>query len=529
MSVQTVIPPADVPWQNLANRINDIRQFGLQELSDFEAELNDQLAALQRPTGGGGVGAPPPAPGKDTGLIRRWADFASAVIAYALIFYGLMAAAHAFGFFTFGIVIALLAITFLLRVNLVAPLQSAVRAIVGAILDIIDELVQFFIQWVQGIIQYFQGDFVRAVLQILILAAFSWIWELAQSIPAIRGVLDFIGNAIRTVVKFINDVFDQVTAWVEQLRRNIEDSIRVNLSNMGTFGQQLTDSIIGVVDRLFTGLESRINRLRFELVGQVDFLSQALRATVTVFGYKFQLLPEETRNYIRSFQRAKPRDTLADQAELYALAGAGTGTTVRAVTPVWAIAEDYTRQLRTLYAGGTNPLADTATALVATLQQLNRGEVPETPDYPPAWLTAPIPGQVPTGPPPAPGRPPWVPALDWQTVQGICGADHVAYLAAAIGQHETGWGALGAGRDGFILGVGVFGGVQQAQFRGLTNQLDWACPRLRSAFPGPETVTRDAVVAFGRDVYQVPDYTGWGNDVFALYASVFLGNVPSLA
>jgi cell wall-associated NlpC family hydrolase len=52
-------------------------------------------------------------------------------------------------------------------------------------------------------------------------------------------------------------------------------------------------------------------------------------------------------------------------------------------------------------------------------------------------------------------------------------------LLLAIGGHETQWGALGAGRQGYTLGYGVPGkGVLQAQYQGVENQYKYAAKTL---------------------------------------------------
>lgn len=72
-----------------------------------------------------------------------------------------------------------------------------------------------------------------------------------------------------------------------------------------------------------------------------------------------------------------------------------------------------------------------------------------------------------------PGKPPGMPASDWKVVRSVAGQYKIdPYVLVAIGLHETGWGTLGAGRQGFTLGVGVpDSGNLQSQYQGLQNQL----------------------------------------------------------
>lgn len=128
-------------------------------------------------------------------------------------------------------------------------------------------------------------------------------------------------------------------------------------------------------------------------------------------------------------------------------------------------------------------------------------------------------------------RPGYVPASDWAIVVAAAnGEAWLAYLLAAIGWHETQWGATGAGRDGFILGVGVPNDTTElSQFAGLQAQVSWAAPRLQSYLGGPP-ITADQLIAFSRDIYGNPNPTAWGTGVYAQYAAnVGNAGLPGLA
>ncbi len=525
----TIIPAADVAWQNLANKVNDTRQFGLAELERLEDALNATLADLRAKLAAAGPASPSEQPGKDPKKLAPWIDFLASLVSWILVFWGFVILAQALGFFNWLVVAAFIALTFVLRTVLINPVKQVVLTIFGSIIQILNDLINFVVEWFNGILQYFQGDFLRAILQILEVAAFMYLWSFAQRIPVIGNLIKLITQAVGAVVNWINQTFDTVVKFLEWVRKSAEETIGTMFDKTTTLGRLLVNAFDQQIDRIVGGLESKLATLRFELIASVDIVRAFVNTSITVFGFRLQLVPEEVRAYLLKYGQANPVATFVNTADLVARAGPGFGTGTLTVFPPWAVADEMIAAMRGIQAGQAHDVETNALAMIDRMRTLATGGTPDPDELPDQFrnLTPPPPGTQPA--PPPPGRPPWVPPLDWQAVQGICGADHVAFLAAAIGQHETRWGQLGAGRDGFILGVGVFGGVQQAQFRGLTNQLDWACPRLRSAFPGPGTVTRDAVIAFGRDVYQVPDPTTWGNDVFDLYASVFIPAGGTLA
>lgn len=122
-------------------------------------------------------------------------------------------------------------------------------------------------------------------------------------------------------------------------------------------------------------------------------------------------------------------------------------------------------------------------------------------------------------------RPAWIPVTDWSSVQGLASSlssqpDVLSGLTAAIGKHETDWGQLGAGRQGYYLGVGVpSSGAPLQQYSGLQNQLGWAMPRLAAWFRDG-TVTFDRLVQFARNVWKPDDPESWARGVYTGYQSV---------
>ena len=66
------------------------------------------------------------------------------------------------------------------------------------------------------------------------------------------------------------------------------------------------------------------------------------------------------------------------------------------------------------------------------------------------------------------------------------------YLLSAISEHETEWGSLGAGRDGYSLGVGVYDtGDPNSNYQDTTGdytkQLTWAAQSIAKNFSGDVT------------------------------------------
>lgn len=110
-------------------------------------------------------------------------------------------------------------------------------------------------------------------------------------------------------------------------------------------------------------------------------------------------------------------------------------------------------------------------------------------------------------------------ADDWAVVQHVArryGIDPMVLVA--IGVHETQWGSAGAGREGYILGVGVpDSGGKKTQYQGLHEQLVGAAKILNNY--GVHTIkdlATGVLAPHGGHVRYASD-TGWTSNVVAAY------------
>lgn len=119
------------------------------------------------------------------------------------------------------------------------------------------------------------------------------------------------------------------------------------------------------------------------------------------------------------------------------------------------------------------------------------------------------------------GRPSWVPASQWATLVSYADRyDSYPEVYAAIGWHETHWGQLGAGRQGYILGVGVpNSSTELTQFAGLTAQLNWTAPRVQTVIDRQATYA--AFLTYASTV-QKPGagYVAWAKSVWLIYQQI---------
>src|SRR5260370_4101783 len=104
-------------------------------------------------------------------------------------------------------------------------ITDGIMTLGNGLIATVKDLVEFVAQFLSAIAQYFQGDFVKAILRIVLVAAFLWVYELAKSIPAIAQILEQIMSVFKSINAFINTQINSVLGFIEQLRRNTTDAL----------------------------------------------------------------------------------------------------------------------------------------------------------------------------------------------------------------------------------------------------------------------------------------------------------------
>ena len=118
------------------------------------------------------------------------------------------------------------------------------------------------------------------------------------------------------------------------------------------------------------------------------------------------------------------------------------------------------------------------------------------------------------------GRPSWIPASQWSfLVQQAAAHNTYPEVFAAIGKWETDWGTEGAGRQGYILGVGVPNNTTElTQFACLTAQVAWTAPRAGQVVD--RNVTYAGFLNYARTVQKPGNPVAWAQGVWSLYQQI---------
>ncbi len=180
----------------------------------------------------------------------------------------------------------------------VEPVKRLLVGVFTEVFRTLFELLAFLDTWLRGVVEYFQGNLIRAITQILIVAAFMWIWNLALGIPVVRQLFTNIVERTARLVAWINQVFDQVLGFIDQLRRRILETTDHLLRQLGLVGQAIRGEVTGLINRLFGGLTREISQLRSQLVVELDVVRRFVDLRVEVLGHRIRLVPEEARRQL---------------------------------------------------------------------------------------------------------------------------------------------------------------------------------------------------------------------------------------
>lgn len=114
-----------------------------------------------------------------------------------------------------------------------------------------------------------------------------------------------------------------------------------------------------------------------------------------------------------------------------------------------------------------------------------------------------------------------MPESDWRKTQEIARIYNVPpELLAAIGWHETHWGQLGAGRQGWYLGYGYYpGSTVKEQYRGLVPQLQGAARQIAGFFQGQE-LTWENWQRFAEQSWRPGNPEAWARSTWSIFQSL---------
>ncbi len=319
-------------------------------------------------------------PGLST--VRAWVDALGEVFAWVAIGFLIAQAGSWVGKDNFLVAIALGAAAAALFPNFVKPVKDFIKGIFTAVLDALVDLIEFLGQWLAAVIEHFQGNLIRAIVRIVAVAAFLWIWNLARGIPVIGQLIDLVAETAGKLTAWVNQQVDGLLAQLDALRADVRGRVDDLLAGLGDLGKAIREDVLREVDGLFGGVRRELAQLRFELLDRFDVVRAALRAEITILGERIRLVPEEVRLYLRDRMAAGATAVLAEQAAALSEAGPLPAVERVAAGGPWDAVDAAIAALPTNGAGPRSPAAAAVEEAVADVAVTIAGGRPQLADWP---------------------------------------------------------------------------------------------------------------------------------------------------
>ncbi len=335
---------------------------------------------------------PPPPHGQRTAIGPRnapladlpsWADELATILAYAIVFYGVVAGLHAVNIKGgFIVAAALLGVTWMLRSYLVEPIAGLIKQIILATFHVLVELVNFVAQWLDGIMHYFQGDVLKAITRLLMMAAFLWVLDFARTIPAIGDLFDTITETASRLTRQINELVDGAFRVVRQFRDDVEGRFGELLDHVGLAGTQLRGELIGHVDNLFGGLIRHVGRIRTQLLAQVDAVHTLAHARITLMGQTVALAPRLVRDRVEAAYTSSGLRAAHDTLSAYRALAARYSPPGAEHAAVWEVVDEFRAELAARTEGFVPYALELLTEARADIRAVQAGNPPARDPWP---------------------------------------------------------------------------------------------------------------------------------------------------
>lgn len=273
----------------------------------------------------------------------------------------------------------------------VSPLRNLFASIFYGVFQVLGELWQFFMVWVQGILAYFHGDFVQAIVQILEVAAFMFIWQLAMHIPVIGQMVQWVQNVAESLLKWIDTEVKAVSRLIDTARRDLEGGIAGVLDRLGIVGDQLKGLIFSQIDGLFTRIQRSLQGLRTEILGQLSWVVGATNVQLALVTAFTGGMPTATRNRLLAAYRQVGEKQIQDVHNFYASMANNPEPAPPATVAVWEVADATRAELRALATGYVPYAAEVIAEVRAELAAFHAGTPPAMDAWPDHYEPGPEP------------------------------------------------------------------------------------------------------------------------------------------
>lgn len=222
--------------------------------------------------------------------VERLAD----ILALIVIAFGIMQAGSWFGKDNWIVAVAIGAAIAYLAINYNGPVRVFLRKIFQAVLEALIELINGMYAWIYLAGEYYGGNFLRMLVDIVVWTVAGYIFSQFIRFPAVKQFWDTLNQIIRTIFETARQWIDAVRSFVEQTRDWILQRIADLFGALDRLAQEVS-SRFGILQEFFlqqlrAGLlemktwteltiKEPFERALNKIEGQLDLLDQAMKDT----------------------------------------------------------------------------------------------------------------------------------------------------------------------------------------------------------------------------------------------------------
>ena len=245
------------------------------------------------------VPAPPPAavpgpPGTGLHQIPAWIDGLADAISWLITAWAIMQAGSWVGYDNWMVALAMGAALVTLWPNLVEPFRRFIKSILLEIFQTIIDLVEAIGHFIEAASRYYNGNFARMVIEVILVPVFLRTLSTFQDYPAVKQFADFMLQAIKTARELLQQGLDAARKLVDDTRAlllgKLDDllaflpeelgrwrtSIEADFNRAFTQALNRLDALDSRVDRAVAGLGSFITVTIAGVTTRIDVLEAGL-------------------------------------------------------------------------------------------------------------------------------------------------------------------------------------------------------------------------------------------------------------
>src|SRR3989454_1229891 len=250
--------------------------------------LLDQLAPAPAPTP---APAPPPGPaGSNLSRVPGWIDGLADALSWLITAWAIMQAGSWVGYDNWMVALAMGAALVTLWPNLVEPFRRFIKSILLEIFQTVIDLVEAVGHFIEAAGRYYNGNFARMVIEVILVPIFLRTLSTFQDYPAVKQFADFMLQAIKTARELLQQGIDATRKLVDDTRAFLTGQLDDLLAYLPQELGRWRSSIEADFNRAFNQALNRLDALDARIDRTVAGLFQTISVTIAGVTTRIDLL-----------------------------------------------------------------------------------------------------------------------------------------------------------------------------------------------------------------------------------------------